>query len=74
MVKKFENHNMIRLYPNLCNNKVCYFGTALVIVTCDPLTLYLIETPFNAFANRADPDQAALELPDQDLLCLLMEI
>ena len=41
--------------------------------------------PFNAFANRADPDQAALvslqelpvslqELPDQGLLCLLMEI
>ena len=25
-----------------------------------PLTLYLIETPFNAFANSADPDQAAL--------------
>ena len=24
------------------------------------LTIYLIETPFNAFANRADPDQAAL--------------
>ena len=24
------------------------------------LTLYLIETPFNAFANRAYPDQAAL--------------
>ena len=24
------------------------------------LTLYIIETPFNAFANRADPDQAAL--------------
>ena len=24
------------------------------------LTLYLIETPFNAFAIRADPDQAAL--------------
>ena len=24
------------------------------------LTLYLIETPFNAFANRADTDQAAL--------------
>ena len=35
------------------------------------LTLYLIETPFNTFANRADPDQAAL--PDQGLLCLLME-
>ena len=29
---------------------------------------------FNAFANRADPDQAALELPDQGLLSLLMEI
>ena len=24
------------------------------------LTLYLIEKPFNTFANRADPDQAAL--------------
>ena len=24
------------------------------------LTLYLIEKPFEAFANRADPDQAAL--------------
>ena len=24
------------------------------------ITFYLIETPFNAFANRADPDQAAL--------------
>ena len=23
------------------------------------LALYLIETPFKAFANRADPDQAA---------------
>ena len=24
------------------------------------LTLYIIEKPFNSFANRADPDQAAL--------------
>ena len=24
------------------------------------LTFYLIETPFNTFAKRADPDQAAL--------------
>ena len=39
------------------------------------LILYLIETPFNALANRADPDQAALiELPDQGPLCLLIEI
>ena len=29
------------------------------------LTLYLIEKPF---ANRADPDQAALELPDQGFI------
>ena len=35
-------------------------------------TLYLIERPFNPFANRADPDQAALR--DHTLLCLLMEI
>ena len=25
----------------------------------DYLPFYLIETPFNAFANRADPDQAS---------------
>ena len=31
------------------------------------LTLYLVETPLNAFANRADIDQAAL-------LCFLREI
>ena len=37
------------------------------------LTLYLTEAPVITFANRADPDQAALqELPDQGLLCLLM--
>ena len=60
---------MIRLYPDLCYNKECYLGTALVIIACDPLTLYRIETPFNTFANTADP-----ELPDQRLLCLLMEI
>ena len=39
------------------------------------LSLYLIEMPFNAFANRADPDRPLLqELPDQGLLCLLTEI
>ena len=38
------------------------------------LTLYLIETHVNTFANRADPDQAAHELPDQGLFCLLLEI
>ena len=32
------------------------------------LALYLIETPFNAFANNADTDKE--ELPDQGLLCL----
>ena len=39
------------------------------------LTLYIIETSFNIFTNRADLDQAALvilELPDQCLLCLLI--
>ena len=40
------------------------------------LTLYLIETHVNTFANRADPDQdqAAHGLPDQGLFCLLLEI
>ena len=51
------------------------------------LTFNLIETPFNTFATRADPDQAAFvqtgqtqirqllyELPDLVYLCLHMEI
>ena len=37
------------------------------------LTLYLIETPFSAFTNKADPDQAAFILlasgPDKSFLC-----
>ena len=35
-----------------------------------PLTLYLIETPFNPFANRADPDQAALVRADPILVII----
>ena len=39
------------------------------------LTLYLKEMTFNVFANRADPDQAALvSAAYQGPLCLLMEI
>ena len=34
------------------------------------LTLYLIETPFNVFANRADPDQAVLVRADPTLLII----
>ena len=34
----------------------CLQKTHLVVY----LTLYLIETPLNAYANRADPNQAAL--------------
>ena len=45
------------------------------IITEESLTLYLIETFINTFANKVDPDLAALvELPDQGLLCLRMEI
>ena len=38
------------------------------------VTIYLIVTPFNTFASRADPDQAALVLPDLGLLYLHKEI
>ena len=38
----------------------------------DEVSIWLfIETPFNAFAKRTNPDQEALQLPDQGLLCLL---
>ena len=32
----------------------------VLIVQKPPITLYLKQAPFDAFANRADPDQAAL--------------
>ena len=52
-----------------------YAAFAMLSSNSSALTNNLIEMPFNAFANRADSDQAALtELPDQGLLCLLMEI
>ena len=35
-------------------------GCPKMIQAGESLTLYLIEAPFNAFANRADADQAAL--------------
>ena len=60
----FEKRQNLKL-SSAANYRWCFMG----------LNLYLKETPFNAFANRAVPDQAALtELPDQGLLCLLMEI
>ena len=31
-----------------------------ILIFLGILTFYLIEMPFKAFANRADPDQAAL--------------
>ena len=40
-----------------------------LVISSYILTLYLIETPLNAFASRTDE-----ELPDWGLLCLLMVI
>ena len=34
---------------------------------CLKLNLYLIETPFNTFANRADSDQAAHDNSESDI-------
>ena len=48
---------------------LCSLSTFSQVMT----TLYLIETTFNAFAIITDPDQTA-PVPDQDLLCLRMEI
>ena len=53
------------------NNKIQksyqqYFQKCINIILAKPienailLIVYLIEMPFNAFANRADPDQAAI--------------
>ena len=53
-------------YLDLCS--YFYFSIKICIVCTQTyhfhetfiLTLYLKETPFNTYANRADPDQAAL--------------
>ena len=42
------------------NNLLSNSGPLSPLPKLYPLTLYLIETPFNTFAKRADPDQAAL--------------
>ena len=54
----------------LCLYHLNYHETSLVIWY---ITLSCSEMPYNAFVNRADPNQAALlqELPDQGLrVCL----
>ena len=56
-------HNKKKLF------KMLFINIIILINYNQILTLYLKETPFNAFANRADS-----ELPDQGLSCLLMEI
>ena len=61
-LKYLNIEGFLEVYSSLCEPCIC---------AC--LTLYLIGKTFNTFANRANPEQAALEdLPDQDLLCLLM--
>ena len=49
-------------YLALISLKIKIFSSKLssYAVMFDNLTLYLIEMPFNNFATRADPDQAAL--------------
>ena len=46
----------------------------IVISRLHDLTIYLIVTPLNTFAEQTQIRQLMLELSDQGLLCLLMEI
>ena len=55
----------VNIVPFSHRKHIAVFQTNLI------LTLYLIEVRFNAYVNRAGPDQ---ELPDQGRLCLRMEI
>ena len=74
-----QEHNVqIVLYPVSVIRVVLLFTIRVQHVTNNfngltSWTLNLIETPFNTFANRADPDQTALERanradPDQTAL------
>ena len=47
-------YQLVSFIHRSAESRLFYFNCML------PLTLYLIETHFDAFANRADPDQAAL--------------
>ena len=49
----FISTNCELSYVEPCHEKLVLF--------CRLLTLNLIETPFDAFANRVDPNQAALK-------------
>ena len=57
-------HKGFATYMGQYTNHICA-GIEILKHEWPPLfmiysTLYLIETPFNAFANKADPDQASL--------------
>ena len=42
-----------------CNDQFLMSGYTLIFF-CLAITIYLMETPFKAFPNRADPEQAAI--------------
>ena len=84
-VKKIQLHKTYAFKNELtsCLNHLKHFSRwqkRATFVVIGALTLYLVETPFNTSVNRSDPDHATLvraalqELPDQGLLCLIMEI
>ena len=45
---------------SMAKSVACKMFAYILKELINSLTLYLIETPINAFANRADPDHAAL--------------
>ena len=56
-----ERHELKPMQKSVSANALTLLIQAPGTLYISPyLNLYLIETPFNAFANRADPDQAAL--------------
>ena len=55
-----ENAEVIAILGHSKSLPTITSPTVVSMVHKDILTLYLIEMPFNTFANRANPDQAAL--------------
>ena len=54
------NQNKSKVHLNICSRRKNQTFSGQNLLAGLGLTLYLLEMPFNVFANRADPDWAAL--------------
>ena len=55
--KKYDSHNMTFLYPNLCNNKLCFkdtFATSKILVLILNVFVLLLYVPSQQLWSQQD--------------------